>query len=62
MRSSPASRTAPHTSPVDSQAGSPAVDVTGARKGFGHGERRVRAVDGVSLRVERGEVVALLGP
>ena len=62
MRSSPASRTAPHASPGGSPGGSPAVDVTGARKGFGHGERRVRAVDGVSLRVERGEVVALLGP
>ncbi|MFF0903976.1 UNVERIFIED_CONTAM: ABC transporter ATP-binding protein [Kocuria sp. CPCC 205316] len=62
MRTAPSTSTAPQTSPGGTSAGSPAVDVTGVRKGFGRGEQRVRAVDGVSLRVERGEVVALLGP
>ncbi|MFW6187979.1 MAG: ABC transporter ATP-binding protein [Actinomycetota bacterium] len=40
----------------------PAIEIVGARKGFGRGDRSVRAVDGVDLRVARGEVVALLGP
>lgn len=62
MTSSPASRTSPHPSPADPTAGSPAVDVSGVHKGFGRGEQRVRAVDGVSVLIERGEVVALLGP
>ena len=62
MTSFPASRTSPHPSPADPTAGSPAVDVSGVHKGFGRGEQRVRAVDGVSVRIERCEVVALLGP
>ncbi|MFE7629627.1 ABC transporter ATP-binding protein [Kocuria sp. NPDC057446] len=62
MSSSPASRTSPHARPADTPGDSPAVDVAGVRKGFGRGGQRVRAVEGVSLRVERGEVVALLGP
>lgn len=49
-----ASRT-PGTAPV-------ALELTGVRKHFGAGERRVVAVDGVDLTVHRGEVVALLGP
>ncbi|MEV7692656.1 ABC transporter ATP-binding protein [Microbacterium sp. NPDC089189] len=40
----------------------PAVEVTGVARWFGHGETRIRAVDDVSLRIEQGEVVALLGP
>jgi len=62
MTSFPASRTSPHPSPADPTDGSPAVDVSGVHKGFGRGEQRVRAVDGVSVRIERGEIVALLGP
>ncbi|MBO9626595.1 MAG: ABC transporter ATP-binding protein, partial [Microbacterium sp.] len=38
------------------------IDLTDVRRHFGTGDRRVQAVDGVSLRIERGEVVALLGP
>ncbi|WP_460797323.1 ABC transporter ATP-binding protein [Microbacterium sp. GXF0217] len=38
------------------------IDVAGLRRHFGHGDRRVRAVDDVTLRISRGEVVALLGP
>ena len=40
----------------------PAVDLTGVVRRFGHGANRVVAVDGIDLRIERGEVVALLGP
>jgi len=38
------------------------IELTDVRRHFGSGDRRVQAVDGVTLRVERGEVVALLGP
>lgn len=40
----------------------PAIEIAGLAKGFGSGERRVQAVDGVDLTVRRGEIVALLGP
>jgi iron(III) transport system ATP-binding protein len=36
----------------------PAIDARGVEKAFG----RTRAVDGATLRVDRGELVALLGP
>ncbi|KAM9862328.1 ABC transporter ATP-binding protein [Leucobacter sp. BZR 635] len=39
-----------------------ALEITGVTRHFGSGDRLVRAVNGVDLRVERGEVVALLGP
>ncbi|WP_366821491.1 ABC transporter ATP-binding protein, partial [Microbacterium sp.] len=38
------------------------IELIDVRRHFGSGDRRVQAVDGVTLRVERGEVVALLGP
>ncbi|WP_449277436.1 ABC transporter ATP-binding protein [Leucobacter sp. GX24907] len=38
------------------------VDLSGLTRRFGSGERRVTAVDGIDLRIKRGEVVALLGP
>lgn len=48
---------------TDRSTGSPVViELTGVRRHFGSGERRVQAVDGVDLTVRRGEVVALLGP
>ena len=40
----------------------PALAVEGLSKRFGSGEDAVRAVDDVSLSVERGSVVGLLGP
>jgi len=43
-------------------AASAAIELTDVRRHFGAGDRRVQAVDGVTLRIERGEVVALLGP
>ncbi|MFD5215519.1 ABC transporter ATP-binding protein [Microbacterium sp. NPDC058345] len=39
-----------------------AVAIAGLRRHFGVGERAVKAVDGIDLRIGRGEVVALLGP
>ncbi|BDZ39031.1 ABC transporter ATP-binding protein [Microbacterium suwonense] len=38
------------------------IALSGVRQGFGSGERRVQAVDGVDLAIRRGEIVALLGP
>lgn len=40
----------------------PAVEATGLTKIYGSGNTEVVAMKDVSLRVERGEVVALLGP
>ncbi|MFI7481763.1 ABC transporter ATP-binding protein [Kocuria sp. M1R5S2] len=53
--------TAARAAPPDGST-TPAIELLDVHKGFGHGGRRVRAVDGVRLRVERGEVMALLGP
>jgi ABC-2 type transport system ATP-binding protein len=50
-------RTAPSGTASDT-----AVAIEGLHKHFGIGERTVKAVDGVNLRIRRGEVVALLGP
>ncbi|WP_314651186.1 ABC transporter ATP-binding protein [uncultured Microbacterium sp.] len=43
-------------------APAPAVELQGIVRRFGAGAHRLVAVDGVDLRIERGEVVALLGP
>jgi len=40
----------------------PAVEATGLTKVYGSGDTEVVAMRDVSLRVERGEVIALLGP
>ncbi|WP_368501401.1 ABC transporter ATP-binding protein [Actinomyces sp.] len=40
----------------------PAVEVTALSKTFGRGRRAVRALDGLDLRVDPGEVVGFLGP
>jgi putative ABC transport system ATP-binding protein len=40
----------------------PSVEATGLTKVYGSGNTEVVAMNDVSLRVERGEVVALLGP
>lgn len=39
-----------------------AVELSGVRRHFGVGSRRVQAVDLVDLTIEKGEIVALLGP
>jgi putative ABC transport system ATP-binding protein len=56
---------APSAEPVagaaDSRADHP-VMVRGATKVYGAGEEAVRALDGVTLDVRRGEMVALVGP
>lgn len=38
------------------------INLHEARKWFGHGRKTVRAVDGVTLTVHPGEIVAFLGP
>jgi putative ABC transport system ATP-binding protein len=42
-------------------AGRPVIDLTGLRKTYGHGEAEVRALDGVDLRIEQGDYVAIMG-
>lgn len=44
------------------QAVPAAIELVDIRRHFGAGDKRIDAVKGVSLRIERGEVVALLGP
>ncbi|MDF1489205.1 ABC transporter ATP-binding protein [Tessaracoccus caeni] len=39
----------------------PVIDLRDVHKTYGEGEAAVRAVDGVSLRVERGDYVAIMG-
>jgi len=51
--------TDPHAAPVPPEL---AVAARGVTKVYGDGEDRVRALDGVSLDVARGEMVALVGP
>ncbi len=41
--------------------GHPVLDLTAVRKVYGHGEAEVRALDGVDLRVEHGDYVAIMG-
>lgn len=46
----------------DANAAAPLLSATGLVKVFGRGDAAVRAVDGVSLQVARGEVVLIKGP
>lgn len=39
----------------------PVVEMHGITKVYGHGEAEVRAVDGVSLTIDQGEYVAIMG-
>ncbi|MGZ5325697.1 MAG: ABC transporter ATP-binding protein [Solirubrobacterales bacterium] len=40
----------------------PAIEVHGLVKTYGEGETQVRALDGVDLEVQAGEMVAIMGP
>ncbi|KRF40036.1 multidrug ABC transporter ATP-binding protein [Terrabacter sp. Soil811] len=52
--------------PVDGASGAPAIELRSLIKSFpsrrGSQDAEVRAVDGIDLRIEPGEVVAFLGP
>jgi len=50
------------SSPPSSGTGDAVLSVSDLRKTYGSGEDAVTAVDGVSLDVDRGEVVGVLGP
>lgn len=39
----------------------PVIELAGLRKTYGHGEAEVHALDGVDLRVERGDYLAIMG-
>lgn len=59
----PAHATRPHGPPSGPSGGSaPVVDVQGLVKTFGRGRSSARALDGLDLRVEPGQVVGFLGP
>jgi putative ABC transport system ATP-binding protein len=42
--------------------GPPLIELRDITRVYGHGEAEVRALDGVSLRVDAGEFVAIMGP
>jgi len=44
-----------------SRPGRPVIELTGIKKVYGHGEAEVHALDGVDLRVEHGDYVAIMG-
>jgi putative ABC transport system ATP-binding protein len=50
-----------HEHPRAGAAGPPIIELVDVRKTYGEGEAAVHAVRGVSLRVEPGEYVALMG-
>ena len=52
-RTSPASRTAPPQSPL--------IQITNVTKHYQQGTTTVRALDGISLTIEAGEFVAIMG-
>lgn len=54
--------TAPGVTPPRPRTTDDVVVLTGLERHYGVGERTVKAVDGLDLRIGRGEVVALLGP
>lgn len=45
-----------------SSKGSPLIELKDIRKVYGSGDAEVRALDGVNLRIDEGEFVAIMGP
>ena len=48
--------------PSDPHDSSPLIRLSGIRKVYAMGDMEVRALDGVSLDIQRGEYVAIMGP
>lgn len=42
--------------------GAPLIELESITKVYGRGEAEVRALDGVNLKIERGDMVAIMGP
>ncbi|MCX2925037.1 ABC transporter ATP-binding protein [Streptomyces sp. NEAU-W12] len=61
MTESPSTTAAPGARAGDPQEDVPLLEVRGVAKSFGHGRRRLTAVDGVDLRVGRGRTLGLVG-
>lgn len=58
----PTIETAPrHNRPARPRSGTPIVEVSDLRKTYKVGKQRVQALDGVSLTIDTGEFVALVG-
>ncbi len=47
---------------LDDAASQPAAVLNGVSVTYGHGEAAVKAIDGVSLQVDRGKLTLLMGP
>jgi putative ABC transport system ATP-binding protein len=49
-------------SPASRDGTAPAIEIRGLTKVFGSGDTAVRALDGVDLTIDRGEMAAIMGP
>jgi putative ABC transport system ATP-binding protein len=47
---------------VSQEAGAPLMELIGVTKEYGQGESYVAALAGIDLRIQRGELVAVMGP
>ncbi|MFD3735879.1 ABC transporter ATP-binding protein [Streptomyces sp. NPDC058632] len=61
MTESPSTTAAPGARAGDPREDVPLLEVRGVTKTFGHGRRRLTAVDGVDLRIGRGRTLGLVG-
>ena len=55
-------QTEPHLEPTSDPAAGPVIELRDVAKVYGSGSTEVRALAGVSLRIDRGEYVTSMGP